>query len=338
MLVLTATSKKMKMSHCGLDFSEHRLVMTNTHVMMNGGTMQVQDSKKFWSSYIEKVITGEKQYIVEMKLEKFKFYVDFDYKSGAPISDDEAKELFTQWEQTIRGPVYVARTPSRVVDGFWKSGFHLIWSEKPIKKQGYTRLRNALIIKTPEVAKFIDTPTSGLRMLWSHKYPTGKPYVPWIRIEKGVISHLETTPNVTMLDKFSIQALSSSEDVLHTDQASISESESKLEAFIRKHIRGQGSCNIKKILRTKAGDICVQTDSSYCENLGSSHKSNHVWFLIRNDRIYQKCHCTCDVKRRFGVTCKKFTGKAHIVPSSILDEIEAPEEEVDDEINILDLF
>lgn len=310
-------------------------MVQTTHVMMNGGTLSISDCKKFWGSYIEKVITGDRQFMVEMKLEQFKFYVDFDYKSvESPISDEDAQKLFLQWEQAVKGPVYIAKTPARVVDGFWKSGFHLIWSERPIKKQSYTRLRNSLILKTPEVAKYIDTPTSGLRMLWSHKHPVGKPYVPWIKIDKGHVTRLDTNPSVEMLEKFSIQWFSEVSEPVQ-EPAPVS---SKIEEFIRKHIRGQESCNIKKVLRTKAGDICIQTDSSYCENLGSKHKSNHVWFLVKANRIYQKCHCTCDVKRRFGVTCKKFEGRAYIVPSSILEELEATEEIVDEKINILDLF
>lgn len=312
----------------------------STHVMMNGGTLRVDDPKKFWGSYLEKVITGEKQYVVEMKLDRFRFYVDFDYKSvNEPISDDDAKQLFLQWEQAIRGPVYVARTPARIVDGLWKSGFHLIWSERPIKKQSYTRLRNSLVLKTPEVAKFIDTPTSGLRMLWSHKHPTGKPYIPWIRIERGVVSHLSSGPSVEMLEKFSIQCEAEPEGAASPTgpEGPTGPTGSALEEYIRKHIRGQGSCSIKKVLRTKAGDICVQTDSSYCENLGGSHKSNHVWFVIKSNRIYQRCHCTCDVKRKFGVTCKKFVGRAHIVPLSILEKLEDLEE-VDESVNLLDLF
>ena len=308
--------------------------------MMNGGTLSVSDCKKFWGSYLEKVITGDKQYVVEMKLDKFKFYVDFDYKSvESPISDEDAQKLFIQWEQAVKGPVYIAKTPARVVDGFWKSGFHLIWSERPIKKQSYTRLRNSIILKTPDFAKFIDTPTSGLRMLWSHKHPIGKPYVPWIKIDKGHVSRLDSNPSVDMLEKFSIQDFSENEEVKETVGAP-SPCENRIESFIRRHIRGQESCSIKKILRTKAGDICIQTDSSYCDNLGSKHKSNHVWFLVKSNRIYQKCHCTCDVKRRFGVTCKKFEGRAHIVPSSILEELESSTiNEVDDEkYNILDFF
>lgn len=311
---------------------------TTTHVMMNGGTLKVSDKDKFFSAYLEKVITGNKQYMVEMKMDQFKFYIDFDLKTeGSPISDDDVLEIFKQWEEAVKGPVYIAKTQPRIVDGFWKSGFHLIWTNRVVKKQTYTRFRNSIILKTPEMAKFVDTPTSGLRMLWSHKYPVGKPYVPWIKIHQGKIEHLNPEPNLKMLEIFSIQC--KQEESLQTPSTSkTEETSSRLEDFIRKNIRGQENCNVKKILRTKGGDICVQTDSSFCENLGGMHKSNHVWFLIQSNRIQQKCHCTCDVKRKFGVTCKKFSGRKYIVPSSILEEIEEVPFETDGSENILDFF
>ena len=304
--------------------------------MMNGGTLSVKDHKKFLNVYLEKVLLNEKQYMVEMKTQKFKFYIDFDFKDQ--LSDEDATELFLAWESAVKGPVYVAKTAQRIVDGYWKSGFHLIWPERIVKKQTYTRFRNSIILKTPHVADFIDSPTSGLRMLWSHKYPVGKPYVPWIRIHNGKVEQLSPVPNLHMLEKFSIQVFDDGDETSTKEEAIIQETSSKLETYIRKHIRGQEACNVKKIIRNKDSHFCIQTDSNYCENLGDRHKSNHVWFMIHSNRIQQKCHCTCDVKRKFGVTCKKFTGRAHILPHSILEELDKLDLQDDTVDNILDLF
>ena len=303
-----------------------------THVIMTGGTLEITDTLGFYGRYIQRVVLGERQYIVEMKTEKFKFYIDFDFKGSEAMHDDRALKIFKDWESVIQGPVYVAKAPARIVDGEWKSGFHLVWPDRVVSKQTYTKLRNSAVLKTPELSDFIDVPSSGLRMLWSHKNPVGKPYVPFVSIYKGVVTLLDTSPNVNMLSKFSIRADSNgaSENENSTDSA--------LEEFIRKHVKGQEACNIKKILTNKQG-IVVQTDSTYCENLGERHKSNHIWFLIKGGKIYQKCHCKCDVKRSKGVTCSKFSGTGHILPPSILESLDPEDEEYEDvEINILDMF
>lgn len=303
-----------------------------THVVMTGGTLEITDTIGFYGRYIQRVVLGEKQHIVELKTDKFKFYIDFDLKDDEPMSDSRAISIFKDWESEIRGPVYVAKAPARIVDGQWKSGFHLVWPERTVTKQGYTKLRNSAVLKTPQLADFIDVPSSGLRMLWSHKHPVGKPYVPFVSILRGTVQTLDPTPNLNMLVTFSIR--SDSLEHSTTDNSA----DSALEEFIRKHIRGQEACNVKKILTNKQG-IIVQSDSTYCENLGDRHKSNHVWFIIKNGKIHQKCHCKCDIKRLKGVTCSKFIGTGHILPPSILESLE-PESDTEDndETNILDMF
>ena len=316
-----------------LEFSVVVTVMGKiTHVVMTGGTLEVVDTVGFYGRYIQRVVLGQKQHIVEMKTDKFKFYIDFDLKDDEPMQDDRALQIFRDWESVIPGPVYIAKTPARIVDGKWKSGFHLIWPDRVVTKQVYAKLRNSAILKTPEFADFIDVPSSGLRMLWSHKHPVGKPYIPFVSIMHGVIHTLNPTPDVNMLVKFSIRVEDQTSDVQSPN------TDSALEEFIRKHVKGQEACNIKRMITNKQG-IVVQTDSTYCENLGGRHKSNHVWFLIKNGQIHQKCHCKCDVKRLKGVTCSKFSGTGHILPPSILSSLEPEDEEgQDEEFNILEMF
>ena len=306
-----------------------------THTLMNGGTLQILNIDDFHRRYMERAISGEKQYLVELKTDPFKFYIDFDYKDDYPLEDSVALGMFKAWEQAVPGPVYVAKSPARVVDGLWKSGFHLVWPERTVTKGVYTRLRNSIVLKTPDVADFIDSPTSGLRMLWSHKFPVGKPYVPWVKIQKGgFISILDQNPNVQMLNMFSIRAPENTE----TEDTTSSGSVDALENFIRKHVRGHSACNVKKLLR-KGTDIVVQTDSTYCENLGDHHRSNHIWFLIRGGKLFQKCHCKCDVVRKKGKKCKDFTGTPYVIPQSVLEDLH-PESDSEEEqiVDVMRLF
>jgi hypothetical protein len=317
---------------------EFKLVLTVmgkvTHVVMTGGTLEITDTMGFYGRYIQRVVLGEKQHIVEMKTDRFKFYIDFDLKDAEQMQDERAIQIFKEWESVIEGPVYAAKAPCRIVDGQWKSGFHLIWPDRVVSKQGYTKLRNSAVMKTPDLADFIDTPSSGLRMLWSHKHPVGKPYVPFVSIFKGQVKHLDPSPNVNMLSKFSIRA-----DSLLPVTSDDKQSDTALEMFIRKHVKGQDACNIKRILANKQGTV-IQTDSTYCENLGGRHKSNHIWFLVKNGILYQKCHCQCDVKRLKGVTCNKFVGTGHVIPPSILESLdpESDAETEDGPVNILSMF
>lgn len=89
-----------------------------------------------------------------------------------------------------------------------------------------------------------------------------------------------------------------------------------LEIYIRTNLLGQAKIKITKLF--KSDDVyLVSTDSSYCENLGKSHSSNHIWFLINHSKISQKCFCTCDVIRKKGF-CKNFEGTPHELSPSIV--------------------
>lgn len=93
-----------------------------------------------------------------------------------------------------------------------------------------------------------------------------------------------------------------------------------LETFIRKYMDGQANARVKRIFRNKNGYM-VDTTSKYCENLGRSHHSNHVWFMISKDgTIRQKCFCRCETMdgRKYGF-CKDFDGRSHFLNKTICD-------------------
>ena len=91
-----------------------------------------------------------------------------------------------------------------------------------------------------------------------------------------------------------------------------------LETYIRANMKGQDQARIGKIFKDeKGGAYFVSTDSSYCENVGGKHSSNHVWFLITDVKISQKCFCRCEILRKKGF-CKDFTGREHELSPSIV--------------------
>lgn len=73
---------------------------------------------------------------------------------------------------------------------------------------------------------------------------------------------------------------------------------------------------ITAVYRAKTGKEAVfilGTDSKFCTNLAKNrglHKSNHVYLLLRQSGLYQRCFCQCDtLDGRKYKQCKEFEGK-----------------------------
>jgi hypothetical protein len=95
-----------------------------------------------------------------------------------------------------------------------------------------------------------------------------------------------------------------------------------LEEFIH-NMTGHGKVRINKLFKSDKSDMYfVGTDSSYCENAGKEHSSNHVWFMIQetDSKIAQKCFCRCDILRKGGF-CKDFTGKRYELNPTIINKL-----------------
>ena len=95
---------------------------------------------------------------------------------------------------------------------------------------------------------------------------------------------------------------------------------SHLETFIHRYMDGQKNARVKRVFKNK-NVYMVDTTSKYCENLGRTHSSNHVWFMISGDgTIKQKCFCRCETMegRKYGF-CKDFDGRSHYLNKTICD-------------------
>src|SRR6056300_854058 len=104
------------------------------------------------------------------------------------------------------------------------------------------------------------------------------------------------------------------------DEFRDSETIANLEAFIRAHMEGQANAHVTKIFTHKK-HFLVSTTSKYCENLGRSHNSNHVWFHMVGGSISQKCFCDCEtiIGRRHGF-CADFRGREHRLTDKIINK------------------
>ncbi|BAT22171.1 hypothetical protein AR679_gp145 [Yellowstone lake phycodnavirus 1] len=294
-----------------------------THVLMDGGILSVDehDVVQFYTDYISEIKSGNKLYVVEQKTDVFKFFVDIDYKANEKMTDEFLLQICRIIHEAIDGPgrCCVARAVARPVKEGIKSGVHIHWPDLMVNRQQATVLRTRILLADlPEGhdwAKIIDASVyggSGLRMIWSHKKPSGDPYVPWKEIVS--MKDFPKEPSVELLSLFCIRCPGEEANgsAMFGEETLSSE---PIEEFIQSDMPGQRRTHVKKIQKFENGARqmwWVQTDSKYCEKIRDEHKSNHVWFMINGDRISQKC---------FNDECKDFAGKEHILPPSIVDGI-----------------
>ena len=281
-----------------------------THYLMDGGILDVpyKDTEAFFVEYLAALRRDVKVYVVEQKTDVFKFFVDLDWRADEPITDSVLLDILEKMCTVVQGRCIVSRAPVRTEeDGRIKSGVHIHWPETLVTRAEALAFRTRILLEMdddPEWNERIDSSVyggSGLRMIGSHKMPTGDPYVPWTPGDRTEIT-------IDQLKDYSIRAKDEG------TQSTVAEvlNHGPLEAYIRKYIPGQEYARVKRIGRKGKEALWVQTDSKYCENVKTDHKSNHVWFSIYGDTICQRCH---------DEDCHGFVGREFILSPSIVEEL-----------------
>lgn len=291
---------------------------SGTHVLMDGGVLYVptEEAQEFYSEYIRLVNSGTKLYVVEQKTERFKFFVDLDYKSHEKLKDDDLIQFCSIIHEALetRSRCLIARAqPRPVKDGLIKSGVHIHWPDLIVTRTQAMNFRTNIIARLSEAIPFewdkvIDASVyggSGLRMLWSHKKPSGDPYVPWRQL--GAPVEFSKAPDLETLQLFCVRT----EDDVSTPETL--ENTGALEEFVRRYMAGQERTRIKKVQRHEHDGWYAQSDSRYCERIHKEHKSNHVWFHISRGKISQRC---------FDEECSEFKGTELILPPSIVEQLQ----------------
>lgn len=290
-----------------------------THLLMNGGVLFVPagETREFHQAYVDAINLGTKLFIVEQKTERFKFFVDLDYKSQEKLADQDLLQFCSiihgALETTSRCLIARAR-PRAVGDGLVKSGVHIHWPDLVVSRTQAQNFRTKIILSLKadfpfDWDKVVDASVyagSGLRMLWSHKKPTGDPYIPWRQLGGSV--EFSKAPSVEVLELFAIRT--ADDDVRET--ASLGDTE-PLEQFVRDYLPGQERATIKKVCRREHNGWYAQTESKWCERIGREHRSNHVWFAIKSGRIRQMC---------FDEDCREFEGQEILLPPSIVEQLQ----------------
>jgi hypothetical protein len=290
-----------------------------THVLMSGGMLFVptEEIQEFYQSCVDAIKSGTKLYVVEQKTDRFKFFVDLDYKSHEKLKDEDLLQfcsiIHDAIDQTSRCLIARAR-PRPVGEGLIKSGVHVHWPDLVVTRNQALQFRTKIILKLTEYLAFdwdriIDASVyggSGLRMLWSHKKPTGDPYIPWRDLLEATPFAKE--PNVETLTLFAVRT----DDGDGPPPHEALENSGPLQEYIRRVLEGQSRTHIKKVQRHDHDGWFAQSDSKYCERVQKEHKSNHVWFSMRSGRVSQRC---------FDEECREFRGREHILPPSIVEQL-----------------
>jgi hypothetical protein len=288
-----------------------------THVLMNGGQLCVPDKDltDFWRAYLSDLACGQKLYVVEQKTEKFRFFVDIDYRAEAALGDEETLELCRRIYTYVgdEGRCFISRAPARSEKGLVKSGIHIHWPDLIVTKTEAMSLRTQILMELDEDhwPETIDASVyrgAGLRCLWSLKKGVGGAYVPWRSVPDGKV--LNAAPCLDALKLFSVRTTGGEAKAAK----SASTDPSRIEQFIQNNIAGQENARVRAVRRTKKGEgkgFYVETDSKWCERIQANHKSNHVWFYINGGNILQKC---------LNEECLEFSGREHFLPPSISNE------------------
>lgn len=286
-----------------------------THLLLDGGTLCAGEG--FHEAYISDILHGERLCVVEQKTPWFRFFVDVDFVSEEHELDF-VKVAIELYKIVDLETCVIARAKPRRVENGMKYGMHIIWPYSKVNKKTANTIRTKIIDEMGSDWEKVFDPSvyagSGLRMLWSYKGQDDNStlYIPWGVITRCEFKEFEDKqPDVKYLELFSIRIENSKEDPVST---LIKEDHNELEYFIRKNVTGQEKLKIIRIVpwkKSKKGDMCIVTDSKYCENIHRCHKSNHVCFHLTRDGILTQ-RCNDD-------ECKGFKSKKSFkIPSRLI--------------------
>ena len=278
-----------------------------THLIMTGGKMHVQNEDVFIDEYHKAILNGSKMSIVEKvdKQLKFKMFLDIDIKEPLENKFEFIQGLLQACDNLKPGCMAI------VCVGKNTHGFHVIFQRWNVD----SKEANSFVSK---LNYDVDTSVfnTGLRMPFSIKGKTNQYYYPKYLFKNSVITTLNTKAEIYDLRLLQGCCIRTKYKTSYTP-LQMTDGGSKVNTIITKFIR-EINDNYKDItiLSTKKinNTLCCLTNSRYCMNINSKHSKNHIYFVISNKLMYQKCHCA-------KYKCDNYKSKGFKVPWVLLEAI-----------------
>jgi hypothetical protein len=79
--------------------------------------------------------------------------------------------------------------------------------------------------------------------------------------------------------------------------------------FFANYVKDYSGKDIKRIyISDNEKTYLLNSRSKYCQNIQRNHKSEHIYFILNSEGIYQRCFCRCNTQedRRYGY-CKDYS-------------------------------
>jgi hypothetical protein len=251
----------------------------------------------------------------------------------------------------------VLAAPLKTCADHVKSGTHLVWPCIFADSATALTFRNGLVSKLK--SKFGDAlfannwdsivdscvyKSSGLRMAWSHKGAEARPYIPVATVDAaGRWTVVEAPTPLTVpfarewVRKTSIRrpgslaptplqhgivvtrsaAGGAGHNVLAESVGQYASALGKIDEILPIEHAGQKFVGVMRL------DNCfiLRSTSRYCANLGRSHNSNNVYFVLTRRGVSQHCYCRCETTegRKHGM-CRDFAGPLWSVTPDVIRE------------------
>lgn len=333
---------------------------TATHVAYDGGTLAVPDHlmDQFWELYQDAIQSGEDLFLCECITPVCKMFCDLDVLEEVETDNEfPLEEVLKIMHEVVEYyfhktfSIIVCKTPLKEVTKnevkYRKTGIHLYWTDlflepetcHSLSKQFVIEIEKKLGKRSDSVNPWSDVVDDkvykrSLRMIYSKKMDKKKarsqvytPVMIYPKVENETSEEIEwklctlQTYNgetaITPINPIPVVK------VPKRERARVTEVSDEVQLMVEKAINNEPQWDypIHNFLQRKKDYVVSLKDCHFCINKGGDHDSEHVYFIIKPDGFYQRCHCKCDKVRRTGNMCSDFESKRYDLPQALLKKL-----------------
>lgn len=284
-----------------IEYGTHDLEQC-THMFMNGGKLSVSEHKRdeFWELYIHLVQKHGLSLVEKIpKRWKFNMFIDIDVKNC--IVSEEIIQMFFETNKIDQSCV--------VCVGHNTCGIHIIFYDYLVCSNEACEIIKNLKCDFGKLDSSVYY--TGLRMVYSWKKDIKQYYYPKYFYIERILSNIECE-NIEIAKKTSIHA-NNKIPCLNTKQIQCmpvknSNINTKFLENISAKYKNITITSVKKYMNC----YILYTDTKYCTNIERDHNSRTVYFVVNNQKVYQKCFCRCSDK-----TCSTYRSVSVDVPFNV---------------------